>query len=124
MFELSRRYLTPSGGQWIRAEVRSEAIQCTAVEGIHVWVQALVQVNFDKRSKMRNRFARVALLFGAKDGVVRPLHKALDNGFERGWFDEDILCSAFRVIIELKVLGLLDMVDAYNMIQLQLRRVR
>lgn len=66
---------------------------------------------------MSQRLVLVSLLSSPSDTLVRALFNAIDAGIEKRSFDEDLISSTFRALIELKSLGVLEPGEAANIIQ-------
>jgi len=67
-----------------------------------------------KRHEMQHRFLLLGLLYGASEAVVRPLLETFDATLASGSsaFDEDLVTSALRALIDLNVLSALESCDA------------
>jgi len=85
--------------------------------GMERWVQTLEETNYQKERVMSQRLVLVSLLSSPSDTVIRMLFTAIETGIEEGSFDEDLITSAFRALIELKSLGILSVAEAANIIR-------
>jgi len=75
------------------------------VEGAIAWVQHVEgETGAEKLRDMQKRFLLVGVLFGVGDAVAKPLLDALKDGMAKCTFDEYLIASALRAIIELNAL--------------------
>mmetsp|Transcript_31494 Transcript_31494/g.104380 ORF Transcript_31494/g.104380 Transcript_31494/m.104380 type:complete len:825 (-) Transcript_31494:79-2553(-) len=79
--------------------------------------------SYEKRHQLERRMVLAGLLFNSGDVVTSVLFKALDRGFEalaKGTFEEELITSALRALIELKCLEVLE-ADLVNEVLLRIR---
>jgi len=75
------------------------------VEDAIAWVQHVEgETGAEKLRDMQKRFLLVGVLFGVGDAVAKPLLDALKDGMAKCTFDEYLIASALRAIIELNAL--------------------
>ena len=85
------------------------------LQDVETWAQAVVPGNYEKRYQMTCRFKLIGLLFGVEDAISRALDRTLDAGI--GFSDDNLMSSGFRVVIELKNLGLVEPVETQQVLQ-------
>lgn len=101
--------------QMVSQQLTDSCMHENVLLGAEEWLQSSLQVNFQKRHRMTQQFIFLGLLLGIKN-ILPMLFHALEAGFQSSAFDEDLIYSACRALIELKALGLLTPVEAASVL--------
>jgi hypothetical protein len=100
----------------VSQQLTDSCVHGNVVRGAEEWLQSSLQVNFQKRHLMTRQLIFLGLLLGIDD-ILPMLFNALEVGFQSSAFDEDLIYSSCRALIELKALGLLTPVDAASVLK-------